>query len=405
MCWRQVKLKEMAEFTNGGAWSQSEYSETGVPVVRVSDVHEGTVDLSNCKYLSPTSAEQFKKHLLSTGDLIICTVGSHPSQPGSVVGRPGIVPKHADGTLLNQNAVRIRPICAEIDKRWLGYIGQSEFFRNYIISCARGSANQVRMAIGLLMELPVSAPPLETQRKIASILSAYDDLIENNTRRIKILEEMARMIYREWFVNFRFPGHEQVKMIDSLLGMIPEGWEVKALGEIADVQWGDTSTTKASYVDEGYKAFSASGADGKLDHFDFDREGIVLSAIGANCGLTWYTRGKWSCIKNTIRFWAKKNSVSTEYLYFATHGIDFWPKRGAAQPFISQGDAKNIQMICSNETLVKKFTQVASDLLAQMEVFEKKNQNLRQTRDLLLPKLISGEVDVDELGFSIEAAL
>jgi type I restriction enzyme S subunit len=252
---------------------------------------------------------------------------------------------------------------------------------------------QDNLSLDKLLMFDFLVPPPLSQRKIASILSAYDDLIENNIHRIKVLEEMARMIYREWFVNFRFPGHEKLQMVDSPLGMIPEGWEVKSLQEVANIQWGDTSTTKASYVDAGYKAFSASGPDGKLDHFDYDRKGIVLSAIGANCGFTWYVSGKWSCIKNTIRFWAS-SEISTEFLYFVTLGKDFWPKRGAAQPFISQGDAKAIQIVSPEKSLVDRFTEFATDILSQIETLVNKNQNLRQTRDLLLPKLISGEISV-----------
>ena len=101
--------------------------------------------------------------------------------------------------------------------------------------------------------------PLPVQQRIAGILSAYDELIENNQRRIRILEEMARALYREWFVQFRFPGHESVPRVPSPLGPIPQGWAVKRLGDIASISWGDTSTTKASYVDYGYAAYSASG--------------------------------------------------------------------------------------------------------------------------------------------------
>ncbi len=237
----------------------------------------------------------------------------------------------------------------------------------------------------------------QTQDKIAAILSAYDDLIENNLRRIKILEEMAQSIYREWFVKFRFPGHHKVKMVDSPLGKIPEGWEVSTLGSLADITWGDTSVTKESYVSKGYDAYSASGLDGKLEYFHYERDGIVLSAIGANCGETWFAKGKWSCIKNTIRFWAISQTVSTEYLFFATKGKNFWPKRGSAQPFISQGDARACVILVPSAMLMKSFSSFANYALAEIDLLTKKNAILRQTRDLLLPKLISGELDVSDL--------
>ncbi|GBD27862.1 hypothetical protein HRbin30_03219 [bacterium HR30] len=124
----------------------------------------------------------------------------------------------------------------------------------------------------------------------------------------------------------------------------PKGWRRRRLGEVADVNWGDTNTTKASYTAAGFPAFSASGLDGYLPYADFDRTGVVLSAIGADCGKTWLAKGKWSCIKNTIRFWATDPEVDTEFLYWLTRDPSFWPKRGSAQPFISQGDARAVEI-------------------------------------------------------------
>lgn len=121
--------------------------------------------------------------------------------------------------------------------------------------------------------------------------------------------------------------------------------ELVTLGEVADLQWGDTSVTKKSYVLTGdkYPAYSASGKDGFLPYFDYDRTGVILSAIGANAGKTWLATGKWSCIKNTIRFFSKDESVAdTRYLYWATQSHATFPLRGSAQPFISQGDAREV---------------------------------------------------------------
>lgn len=112
------------------------------------------------------------------------------------------------------------------------------------------------------------------------------------------------------------------------------------LGSVADVNWGDTSTTKSSYIGEGYVAFSAAGPDGFLPYADHDREAIVLSAIGARCGRTWFAQGQWSCIKNTIRFWSVTPKLDNKYLYWVTNNENFFPKRGAAQPFITIGDAR-----------------------------------------------------------------
>jgi type I restriction enzyme S subunit len=243
--------------------------------------------------------------------------------------------------------------------------------------------------------IEVSVPSLPVQRRIAAILSAYDELIENSQRRIEILEEAARNLYREWFVHFRFPGNEKLRKVASPLGDIPQGWEVKKLGDIADISWGDTSTTKASYMKDGYDAYSASGMDGKLDHYDFDRIGIVLSAIGAQCGKTWLARGKWSCIKNTIRFWSKGDNVSTEFLFIATEAQEFWPRRGAAQPFVSQGDAERIEILIPDRGRMEDYTKFTADALEQIAVLKQQIKTLRWMCDLLLPRLLLGQVNLE----------
>jgi type I restriction enzyme S subunit len=117
------------------------------------------------------------------------------------------------------------------------------------------------------------------------------------------------------------------------------------LGDVARVTWGDTNTTKASYKERGFLAFSAAGPDGFLDHYDYECDGIVLSAIGAKCGGTWFASGRWSCIKNTIVITKPAATVDIRYLYYVISDPAIWPKRGAAQPFISQTDARAVSVM------------------------------------------------------------
>ncbi|PTM60086.1 restriction endonuclease subunit S [Phreatobacter oligotrophus] len=150
----------------------------------------------------------------------------------------------------------------------------------------------------------------------------------------------------------------------------------RRLGEIADLNWGDTNTTKASYTPTGFLAFSATGPDGFLPYHDFDRIGVVLSAIGANCGQTWLARGKWSCIKNTIRFWSKSPDADTEFLYWYTRNPDFWPRRGSAQPFISQGDARSLFIDLPDPSTQKAIASVLGALDDKIELNRRMNETL-----------------------------
>jgi type I restriction enzyme S subunit len=137
------------------------------------------------------------------------------------------------------------------DPAYVFYLAYTDIVRKPAEKSMSGASGRQRADLNAIRNLEVPTPPLTTQRKIAAILSAYDDLIENNTRRIKILGEMARMIYQEWFVYFRFPGHGNVKMVESELGLIPEGWEAKPIGEVVETLGGGTPSTKNPEYWEG----------------------------------------------------------------------------------------------------------------------------------------------------------
>lgn len=284
----------------------------------------------------------------------------------------------------------MRPNPDKVAPKFLHYYCLSDAWRKEAEASIISGATVDRIPLTKVPDFKVNFPELTTQKRIAGILSVYDDLIENNQRRIALLEETARLIYREWFVNFRFPDHENTKFENGL----PEDWDWHELGKCSDLTWGDTNTTKSSYVKHGFDAFSAAGLDGKLEKFDFERDGIVLSAIGANCGKTWLAKGKWSCIKNTIRIFPEHKNLSVEYLYFATLGSTAWVKRGSAQPFISQGDARSRKILIPCYNVAKQFAKNAVPLLNQANELKNQNQTVAKARDLLLPRLMDGRIAI-----------
>jgi type I restriction enzyme S subunit len=158
----------------------------------------------------------------------------------------------------------------------------------------------------------------------------------------------------------------------------PEQWTRARLGEVADVNWGDTSVTKASYSETGFRAYSASGPDGFLPYADFERTGVVLSAIGADCGKTWLAKGKWSCIKNTLRFWAASPDVDTAFLYWLTRDPAVWPKRGSAQPFISQGDARALEVAYPPLAEQRAIAHILGTLDDKIELNRRMSETLEQ---------------------------
>ena len=203
------------------------------------------------RYVGPIPSE----YVLQRGDLIVVMT----EQAEGLLGSAAIVPE--DNLYLHNQRLglveELRP--GTVDPRFLYYLFNSTSVRKQIRATANG-AKVRHTSPGRICDVEISLPPVQVQRKIASILSAYDDLIENNLRRIKLLEEMAQSLYEEWFVDFRFPEHESVLMVDSLLGMIPEGWETPLVGEELEVLGGGTPDTKveAYYADGSINWYTPS---------------------------------------------------------------------------------------------------------------------------------------------------
>ncbi|BBC23618.1 restriction endonuclease subunit S [Pseudanabaena sp. ABRG5-3] len=256
---------------------------------------------------------------------------------------------------------------------------------------------------------------LPTQRKIASILSVYDDLIENNTRRIKILEEMAQMLYREWFVNFRFPDHENVKMVESELGLIPEGWKIKKLGDIASINSLSLKATNApdeiNYIDI---SSVSTGQIDKVETIDFANAPSRARRIVKHGDIIWATvrpnRKSYSLILNPSDnlivstgfavITARKAPYTYLYKALTTDSfVDYLTNNatGSAYPAVNSSDFKNADIVIPDKFLLDKYHNIVVEMLQQKQNLQNKNINLRKTRDLLLPKLISGEIDVENL--------
>ena len=281
--------------------------------------------------------------------------------------------------------------------------------------------------------LEIGVHSLPAQHKIASILSSYDDLIENNNRRIKILEEMAQAIYKEWFVNFRFPGHEKVKMVKAKLGMIPEGWGVKNIGEVLSYHigggWGkeelDNRHTVSAYVIRGtdipnarygaienvpFRVHTESNLNSRLlVHGD-----IVFEASGGSKDqpvgrallmqekLYSQFKDKVICASFCKLLRPNKDLILSELLYL--HLLEIYENRQIMKYQVQSTGITNFKFehFLENETVIvprrkiqDKFAEIVLPMLKHVQILGCKNANLRKTRDLLLPKLISGEIDVE----------
>ena len=292
---------------------------------------------------------------------------------------------------------------------------------------------QDNLSVEKLLSFDFFAPPLPTQRQIASILSAYDDLIENNTRRIKILEGMAATIYRQWFVEFRFPGHENVPMVDSKLGLIPQGWEVQQLGKIVsdiiDYRGKTPKKLGGDWAKSGIMALSAMNVkQGRLVNLEkakFISEELykkwmkleiakndILMTSEAPLGEVYYlTEKKKICLSQRLFCIRANPNVIKPSLLFCTIGSLgiqsqlYASATGTTVLGIRQAALRKVSVMIPPLQLQSKAESVLETMFTTKETVEKKNTNLRQTRDLLLPKLISGERDVSKLDIDTNGLL
>jgi type I restriction enzyme S subunit len=286
---------------------------------------------------------------------------------------------------------------------WFLWAGQRSYFDQFFTGATIKHLPGEKLA-----KVEVDVPPLPTQRKIAGILSAYDDLIENNLRRIKILEQMVQSLYREWFVHFRFPGHESATFKDSDLGRIPEGWDVKKFGEIADTNTKSIRATNAPVEIHHIDIASVpTGSIDKIDTMTFDSAPSRARRIVRHGDIIWSTvrpnRRSFSLIidpaENVIASTGfavlSARTVPWSYLYQATTTEDFTSylvnhASGAAYPAVNAGIFDNADIVVPPGDLLKRFNAMAEPNQVLQQNLHRRNQSLRRTRDLLLPKLLSG---------------
>ncbi|MBS9404797.1 restriction endonuclease subunit S [Halomonas sp. TRM85114] len=240
-------------------------------------------------------------------------------------------------------------------------------------------------------QVPVLVPHLQIQESIAAILSAYDDLVENNTRRIEILEEMARRLYEEWFVLFRFPGHEKTGFKESELGRIPKEWECGSLKDCIELAYGK-ALKKSDRKSGPYPVYGSSGEVGTHCKALVKGPGIILGRKG-NVGSLFWTEDDFYPI-DTVYY--LKTDLPLEYAFFNLKRQRFL-NNDAAVPGLNRNQAYSLPFLKPSDEVLQDFSSHCKPIYELIRKLHRKNSNLRAQRDLLLPKLVSGEIDVPEI--------
>ncbi len=399
--WKRTRLGDVCRVIPGYAFKSSDWQAKGIPVVKIKNITtDNAVDLAETDCVPESLlTPKLQKFVLSDGDIILAMTGATAGKVGKVrTTRP---------ILLNQRVAKIAPV--EADHGFIWSVVSSQEYQEKFFYLADGAA-QPNMSGGQIEGLEIPCPPLPVQRRIAGILSAYDELMENSQRRIRLLEAMARALYREWFVNFRFPGHEEQPRIASPLGEIPQGWQVKKLADIAEVNHAQinarTAPEELHYID------ISSVSPGQIDSITTY---AFADAPGRARRIVQHGDVLWSCVRPNRRSHAQvmhpePNTIASTgfavltaaavpftFLYFATTTDDFVAfltnnATGAAYPAVSGATFEKANLLIPPAPLLKKFGDATIPMAEQIHTLQRRIQNLRRTRDLLLPRLLSGQV-------------
>ncbi len=403
--WNEIKLKELCERVTVGHVGPmaGDYQDAGIPFLRSLNIRPFHFDLIDVKFISDAFHHKLRKSALRPGDVVVVRTG----YPGTAAVVPKTLPISNCSDL-----VIVRP-SKNLNPHFITAVFNSSFGQTLVSGNTVGAAQQ-HFNITVAKELRFRIPPKPVQDKIAAILSAYDELIENNKRRVSLLEKLAEEIYSEWFVRLRFPGYEKARKIKG----IPAGWGIKKLGELARTQYGYTAS--ADMEEQGPKFLRITDIVPaaidwelvprcKIEERDEEKyllyEGdIVVARTGATVG------------------YAKRINKYHPKAVFASYLVRLIPKRksdaiflglsvercafkdfismfvtGAAQPQANATTMALFPLLYPPESVLDGFNRIAEPILDQKEILLNQAAALSQARDFILPRLISGKLSVENL--------
>ena len=403
MNFRSYEIKDICKIKSGKRLPKgTDFSEkpTKYKYIRARDIKNGKIDGSDLGYISEEIHKKIAHYIVNTNDIIITIAGT--------IGEVALVSKKFDGVNLTENAVRLTEFSKDVCPGFLAYILKSPERKEYMEQVAGGSA-QPKLGIYKIEAIKVDLPDIQIQHKIADILSAYDDLIENNQRQIKLLEEAAQRLYKEWFVDLRFPGHENTKIVDG----VPEGWSKSTVSEVSAIlrrgispKYNENARgivinqkcirqTIVSY-DEARTQEKKYPAELELKEAD-----IAICSTGAGTlgrvGQIYEVREN-TTLDSHVTLIRANEKIGQQYL--------FWSLKMQQDYLMNAGKGSTNQLELSRETIGN-----CKILMPEQKIAEQAEKNfvaihnkmkecsmqiarLREARDLLLPKLMSGEVEV-----------
>lgn len=411
MSWPHQKLELLAStepysFVGGPFGSKltsRDYVDEGIPVIRGSNLNNGRyLDMGDFVFVSESKVrEDLTSNLAKPGDLVFTQRGT--------LGQVAIIPEDgiSDRYVVSQSQMKLTVDSSKADTLFLYYYFSSRDAVEKIINCV-SSSGVPHINLTVLRNFSVPVPPVETQQAIASVLSAYDDLIENNRRRIQLLEQAARLLYKEWFVHLRFPGHEHVRIVDG----VPEGWantllpDVIAINPKTPVEKGkEVRYVPMSALSESGMTVDMADFELRKDHTSvkFKKDDVLLARItpcleNGKTGLAYFLQENEVACGSTEFIVLRGKNASPFFTYCLARSYPF--RENAIKSMIGSSGRQRVQVSCFDEYkvplppkhLLAMFDEIVVSSFEQIKVLMAQNGRLAKARDLLLPRLMNGEV-------------
>ncbi|MFR2839329.1 MAG: restriction endonuclease subunit S [Zhenhengia sp.] len=404
--WIEVELKDISidgKGSYGIGASAVEYSKELYTYLRITDINDdGTLNREGLKSVDDSEAE---KYLLKSNDIVFARTGNSTGKSYFYDGKDGELVYAGFLIKFSLNSEKVNP-------RYMRYYTLSEEYNHWVNSFSTGSTRG-NINAKTYASMKINLPPREQQDFLVNILSSLDEKIELNNQMNKTLEEMAQALFKRWFVDFEFPNEDGEpykssggEMVDSELGMIPKGWKVGYLDdiiEIYDAKRKPLSSRQRANMAKNYPYYGAASLVDYVENYLFDGIYVLISEDGANVvdadgyPLVQYVWDKF-WVNNHAHIVKGKNGYSEEHIYILVKNTNMRSiVTGAVQPKINQANLKSVNIVIAQAIIIEKFNDLLTSVFNQYRSNAIENEKLKEMRDILLPKLMSGEIRVTDL--------
>ncbi|HFG2710473.1 TPA: restriction endonuclease subunit S [Escherichia coli] len=384
MSWQSEPLSALTLKIGSGSTPRggdSVYISEGATLIRSQNVYNNEFSTDGLVYIDEKTAEKMKGVSVEKEDVLVNITGDS-------VARCCLVHDAVLPARVNQHVAILRTNPKKLLPHFLAFYMVSPFMQAKMLSWAGTGGTRKALTKGMLEGFEIPLPPVDVQDKIVQKIKTYNDLIENNRRRIQLLEESARLLYQEWFVHLRFPGHKQVKITDG----VPEGWSKEPLENLLVLQRGfDLPVSKR--IEGSVPIYASTGINGFHNVAKVKGPGVVTGRSGSLGTVMYVAKDYWPL--NTtlwVKEFKKASPIFATYLLRAMKLEGY--NGGAAVPTLNRNDVHKVDVLCPESKLMNEFEVQVENIFKQIDKLKEYNEKLAQARDLLLPKLMSGELTV-----------